>query len=132
MQFINICEVVSDVVGTNKQIYPNLKFVLKCQNLKVKVNKNAIKQILQNIISNACKYNIENGEVNIYHKDKHLYIQDTGKGIKEPQKIFNRLYSGEHSSGIGLDIVKRLAISMDIDIDVETSSKGSCFILKFR
>ena len=131
MEYQNICEALNDVILIHKQIYPNLSFEVKCQNFKAKVNKNAIKQILQNIISNACKYNTKDGFVKVYTKDKKLYIEDSGKGIKEPDKIFERLYSGEHSSGIGLDIVKRLANTMDIKIDVETSSSGSCFILVF-
>jgi len=58
-----------------------------------------------------------------------LYIEDSGKGIKEPAKIFQRSYSDEKSSGIGLDIVNRLAIAMNIDIKVKTKSQGSIFIL---
>lgn len=132
MEYINLCDEVNDVILIHKQIYPNLTFSVKCQSLKAKVNANAIRQILQNIISNACKYNIKDGYVHIYNKSNVLYIEDSGKGIKEPDKIFDRLYSGEHSSGIGLDIVKRLAFAMDIKIKVETSSSGSCFILIFN
>lgn len=131
MQVVNLCDIVNEVVQTHKQIYSNLTFNINCQYFSVKVNENAIKQILQNIISNACKYNVENGYVKIYTKDKKLYIEDGGKGINEPEKIFERSFSGEHSSGIGLDIVKRLATAMDIKVDVKTSTNGSSFILLF-
>ena len=131
MQDIDLCTIVNDISQTYKQIYPNINFQLTCQNFKVKTNNNAIKQILQNIISNACKYNIENGYIKIYTKNRALYIEDSGKGIKKPEKIFNRAYSEEHSSGIGLDIVKRLADAMKISIEVQTPKKGSIFILQF-
>ena len=131
MEFLNICEVVSDVMQTQEQIYPNLSFEMNCASLKVKVNKNAMRQILQNIISNACKYNAEYGYVKAYIQNDVLYIEDNGKGIEEPSKIFNRSYSAQNSSGIGLDIVKRLAVAMDISIEVKTSPTGSIFILKF-
>jgi two-component system OmpR family sensor kinase len=130
-QHINLCEMLHDIVQTYKQIYTNLTFDLECKNFKVKVNKSAIKQILQNIISNASKYNSQDGFVKIYTKDNALYIQDNGNGIKNPNKIFERSYSEKHSSGIGLDIVKRLAFAMDIKIDVKTSKNGSTFILIF-
>ena len=130
-QQINLCEMIQNIIQTHKQIYNNLTFDVECKNFKVKVNKNAIKQILQNIISNACKYNSKNGYVKIYTSQNTLYIEDGGKGIKEPDKIFERSYSEKHSSGIGLDIVKRLAFAMNIKISVKTSKNGSTFILKF-
>lgn len=131
MQNINICPLVKEVVDTQEELYKSIYFSLNCTNLKAKVHANAMKQILQNIISNACKYNSEDGEVKIYTKNNALYIQDSGKGIEEPEKIFERSYSAKHSSGIGLDIVRRLALAMNITIKVSTSKHGSCFILTF-
>jgi two-component system OmpR family sensor kinase len=131
MSNINVCKIVQEVAEVQKEIYPELHFQIECGNLKAKLNANATKQLLQNIISNACKYNTKNGFIKIYTKQNTLYIEDNGKGIKEPNKIFERSYSGEHSSGFGLDIVKRLALAMNIKIEVQTSSSGSCFILHF-
>lgn len=131
MQITNVCEIVEDVVSIQKLIYPNITFKNECSNLKVKLNPHATNQILQNIISNACKYNYTNGYVKIYNKENSLYIEDNGKGIQEPDKIFERSYSGEHSSGIGLDIVKRLAQAMHIKIEFNTNKSGTTFILTF-
>ena len=131
MQNLDICSVVHEVVETQQELYSDIHFEINCVNFKAKLNANAMKQILQNIISNACKYNSKNGYVKIYYKNSSLYIQDSGKGIKEPEKIFERSYSAEHSTGIGLDIVRRLAMAMNIKIEVTTSSYGSCFILHF-
>ena len=131
MESINICNLVREVVDMQHELYREINFQVECSSLKVKLNANATKQILQNIISNACKYNSKNGFVKIYQKNGNLYIEDSGKGIKEPQKIFDRAYSAEHSTGIGLDIVKRLALAMEIKISVITSESGSCFILHF-
>lgn len=132
MQVINVFDLLEDVAQIQKIIYPNIDFKIESSNFKVKINPYAMKQILQNIISNACKYNSKNGYVKIYAKGDALYIQDSGKGIKEPDKIFERSYSAEHSSGIGLDIVKRLSYAMNIEIEVSSSETGSCFILKFK
>ncbi|WP_457748824.1 sensor histidine kinase [Sulfurimonas sp.] len=131
MQNMNICPLVQEVVDTHEELYKEIRFKVHCSNFKAKIHANAMKQILQNIISNACKYNAKNGEVEIYTKYKSLYIKDNGNGIEEPEKIFERSYSGQHSSGIGLDIVKRLALAMKITIQVRTSNEGSCFILTF-
>lgn len=131
MQMQNICPIIQEVVDVQKVLYPSIDFKIQCNTFKAKVNTHAMKQILQNIISNACKYNTKNGYIKIYHKNNALYIQDSGKGIKEPEKIFERSYSNENSSGLGLDIVKRLAYAMNIEIEVQTKeTQGSLFIVK--
>ncbi len=131
MQEVNLFDIVQEIVQTQKQIYPHIDFDIQNSILKTKINPNAMKQILQNIVSNACKYNTKNGFVKIYAKEGRLYIEDSGKGVRNPQKIFERSFSDENSSGIGLDIVKRLAKSMNIDIKVISSDEGSIFILTF-
>lgn len=131
LQEENICQLVYEVVEIEETLYRDIIFKVECRALSEKVNAKALKQILQNIISNACKYNKKEGRVHIYTKANALYIEDSGKGIAEPERIFERSYSAEHSSGIGLDIVKRLAYAMNITIKVQSSANGSCFSLHF-
>ncbi len=129
---VNICDIVKDVMQLHQPNYPNLSFQIVCNSFMANSNKNAIKQILHNIISNACKYNNpKNGYVKIYTKDKTLYIEDSGVGIKEPEKIFDREYSAQNSSGLGLDITKRLCDTMNIKISVKSSNKKTIFLLTF-
>ena len=133
IQLLNVCEIVREVVEVQKSIYPNITFILDCSSFKAKVNPQAMKQMLQNIISNACKYNSQDGYVKIYDKNNSLHIEDGGKGIKDLDRIFERSYSTEHSSGIGLDIVKRLAKAMDIEIEIKTNkNRRTIFILTMR
>jgi len=129
---VNIFNIVDEVVAMHKTLYPNIDFKLEHFTLTVKTNPQALKQILQNIISNACKYNKKDGFVKIYTRGNRLYIQDSGKGIENPEKIFERSFSGENSSGIGLDIVKRLASALNIKIDVKSSNSGTIFVLEFE
>ncbi len=130
LQQLNLCKITQEIVQTQQQIYPDIRFVQECSNLTVKLNDHAIKQILQNIISNACKYNVAGGYVKIYNDEKALYIQNSGPKIESPEKIFDRAYSSdERSSGIGLDIVSRLARAMNIEIQVKTDEESNTFIL---
>jgi two-component system OmpR family sensor kinase len=131
MQYQLLCSTIEEVALTQKQIYPTIRFDIDCVGFKAKVNTKAFEQILQNIISNACKYNSKNGYIKIYTKEDSLYIEDSGEGIEEPNKIFERSYSTKESSGIGLDIVKRLSNAMEIEIEVQSSLKGTLFILKW-
>jgi len=60
-----------------------------------------------------------------------LIIEDSGVGIKEPQKIFDRYYKeSQRGIGIGLHIVKKLCDEIGVDIRIETEiGVGSRFIL---
>jgi signal transduction histidine kinase len=115
-------------------IYPTIKWHINNRTLKLRTNRDIFARIISNLISNAAKYNVANGEIiiNIDQKNKTLSIEDTGIGIKEPDKIFDRFYTeGERGTGIGLHIVKKLCDELNIDIDVTTHlKKGTIFTLK--
>jgi len=132
LEEVNLCKITQEILRTQQQLYPNIHFTQECSNFTAKLNAHAIKQILQNIISNACKYNTKNGYVKIYTKKNILYIQNSGPKIVDPEKIFKRSYSSDkRSSGIGLDIVNRLAKAMNIEIEVESGEKSNTFLLRF-
>jgi signal transduction histidine kinase/DNA-binding response OmpR family regulator/ligand-binding sensor domain-containing protein len=99
-------------------------------------------KILINLISNAIKYNIEGGsvEVRINRKDDFVIfeIQDTGIGIDEHDlsKIFLRFYqrpsqnlkANTSSTGIGLSLTKSLVELHHGSISVDSKiGKGSTF-----
>lgn len=130
----DLAKIVEEVVFTHQKIYPDINFETNITNLRTTINRNAFKQVMVNLISNACKYNKNNGTVKIYSENKTLYIQDSGVGIYNPSEIFERLYK-EHKSGygIGLDIVKRLCDAMNIKISVISEvGVSSTFILEFE
>ncbi|WP_457746226.1 sensor histidine kinase [Sulfurimonas sp.] len=129
---VNVCEIVKDITELHQPNYPEIHFYTTCTSLNVTAHKNALKQVLHNLISNACKYNKSDGFIKIYTQDNTLCIEDSGVGIKEPDLIFDREYSAQNSSGLGLDIVKRLCDAMNIKIEVQSSNEGSCFKLIFK
>ena len=130
LEEVNLCKIAQEICQTQEQLYPNIHFTQECSNLSAKLNADATKQILQNIISNACKYNVKNGYVKIYTKKNILCIQNSGPKIVDPEKIFERSYSSDkRSSGIGLDIVNRLARAMNIEVTVESNKESNTFLL---
>ncbi|MBP6660650.1 MAG: HAMP domain-containing protein, partial [Chitinophagales bacterium] len=75
-------------------------------------------RILENIISNAIKYNTPNGNITFEWNEKSnsLLIKDEGIGISKDQQpyLFNRFYRADNSrsseikgNGLGLSIVKK-------------------------
>ena len=114
-----------------KILYPDIHYTLSLDKTAVQTNKDALTRILDNLLSNAGKYNMANGKVMIRLINRSLFIEDTGKGIKNPSKIFDRHYKEqERGIGIGLHIVKKLCDELHIPIKVKSKEhEGSTIIL---
>jgi len=108
-------------------IFPDIRYEIAYFPLVLRSNREALTRILDNIISNASKYNMKSGEVRIYCRNRVLYIEDTGKGIKNPSKIYERYYKEQDRGiGIGLHVVKKLCDELGIVIHIESSEgKGT-------
>jgi signal transduction histidine kinase len=103
--------------------------------------------VLDNIVSNAVKYSPHDKQVWVRLKEDkankkvRVEVQDEGPGFSEEDKKklfgkFARLSAkptgGEHSTGLGLSIVKRLAEAMGANIWCEsTLGKGAMFVIEF-
>ena len=109
----------------------------------INVDEMRFKQVLLNILSNAIKYNSENGKVIIDSSTEknmlRLSISDTGKGLTPEQQIsifqpFDRAgaeNSNIEGTGLGLSITKNLLEKMDGKITVESMlGEGSCFCIQ--
>jgi signal transduction histidine kinase len=113
------------------------------ENSTVKAEEILLERILENLITNAIKYNNSGGTIFCEwdHKTNSLTIKDSGIGIPEEQLpfLFNRFYRADHSrssiipgNGLGLAIVKHLCDLQKIDISVESEeNKGTVFTLQF-
>ena len=101
------------------------------KSITIKSNKKAFERVISNLLSNASKYNRVDGSVSIKYHNQKLIISDTGKGIKDTKKIFNRFYKEQDRGiGVGLHIVKKLCDELNIKIEVKsTIGVGSHFIL---
>ena len=131
LEDVDVCQLIHEQTESYKRIFPSLNFAVTCSTFQAHINANAFKQLLHNLLSNACKYNRNHGTVSLYVQERTLYIQDSGSGIKNPERIFERNYSEQSSSGIGLDIVKRLCDAMSISIEVTSSQEGTTVALTF-
>ncbi|MGC4041086.1 MAG: HAMP domain-containing sensor histidine kinase [Flavobacterium sp.] len=104
-------------------------------------NKTLIRIMLNNLILNAIKYNIEKGNITIKAElsaeDYLLTISDTGKGMTETQlaKIFERftrINIEQEGQGLGLAIVDSIAKFHHIDIKVHSKvDAGTTFSVHF-
>ena len=124
--------VVNERIERFKELYPDLGFHTRiAPQVLLFVNKEAFLRILDNLLSNACKYNNAHGSVSVELQGHLLHIKDTGIGIKHPEQVFDRYYrEHERGIGIGLHIVKKLCDEVHIRISLKSEQgHGSVFTL---
>ena len=104
------------------------------KSIKVKADKEKIRQVLINLVMNSIKYGKENGTTEVTIEDLInnkiiVRVRDNGEGIEQHHitRIFERFYrvdkSGARSeggSGLGLSIVKHIIERHDEKIYVES------------
>jgi len=135
IEIFDLNMVITERILIVQKLFGDVHLYLNDETLKVHTSKNAFIRVIDNLLNNACKYNIPNGvvKIEIDAKLKTLLIKDSGKGIENPQKIFERFYqegNPTNGEGLGLHIVKKIADEMKIDIKVESVvDKGTIFTL---
>jgi signal transduction histidine kinase len=135
-----------EVINMEEAVDAVLKLINPAPNVEIeKINLNhevlfqplAFHQIISNVISNAIKYNDKQiVKVSIYfdRENASLSFQDNGPGIdaKYHAKIFEmfqtlgKSFNGESSTGIGLNLVKKLVQRNDVTIDVFNNEDVGC------
>jgi signal transduction histidine kinase len=149
-QPVQLAPLIDEVVGTARQLAEQNKnrLVVEAQeNLgAITVDPMRLRQILLNLLSNACKFTKE-GEVKLQasriSNGRHwieLSISDTGIGMTPEQqaKLFEEFSQAESTTaqrfggtGLGLAITRKLARMMGGDVTVASEpGKGSVFIVR--
>ena len=111
-------------------LYPDISYTLSMKDINLDTNKDAFTRIVDNILSNAGKYNITNGTVNIFLDQNALVIKDSGVGMINPSKIFDRFYKEQDRGiGIGMHIVKKLCDELSIEIEIKSREKNGTEVI---
>ena len=120
-------ELIADRINYFEILYPDIHYQISIDTIFLQTNKDAFTRIIDNLLSNAGKYNIANGNVYVILQGNSLSINDTGKGIKKPSKVFERYYKEQDRGiGIGLHIVKKLSDELMIPIKIQSQeNKGT-------
>ncbi len=145
----NLSDTVNKVISNNQNLADKKAIPILTEIDKnipaVYADEYACYQIVDNLLTNAIKFSPKesNIKVKLYSKDGlvTVVIQDNGPGIsEEDQKLLFRKFTtlsakptaGEHSSGLGLSIVKRMADSMNASVICESEvDHGTTFKVTF-
>jgi signal transduction histidine kinase len=92
------------------------------------------------VLDNACRYGRERVSLSVARADGHVLftIDDDGPGVpeNEAEAIFEPAQRGSAglssgpSAGLGLALARRLARSVEGDVDTERSADGGRFVVR--
>src|SRR5215475_3395552 len=147
---VDLVPLIDEVIGTARQLAEQNKnrLVVECQESlgPLTVDPMRLRQILLNLLSNACKFTKE-GEVTLRARkvpDGRSWIEfavsDTGIGMtaEQQQKLFEEFSQADAltarrfgGTGLGLAITRKLARLMGGDVTVASEpGKGSIFTVR--
>ena len=123
-----------DILARSKHI----TFDLHLQHATLFMERQKFVRIIDNLISNAIKYNKRGGKITIILQENMLSIADTGVGIAEDKIPFMfdrymRFNQSEGGFGVGLSIVKQIIDESGLKIEVHSKiGKGTTMILRWK
>ncbi len=104
----------------------------------LQIDKNDALRLVDNLISNAIKYNHQRGKLTINLNKRYFSIKDTGIGIKEKElktvlQRFKRANKSEGGFGIGLSIVNQVVDYYDFLLTIASKeSEGTEVIIRWE
>ncbi len=134
-EVLDLKEVCEEIVEGFRLQYPSQPFEVLVESQNIEVNPVDIRRIVQNLLSNAVKYNRDENLIKIYTTNQNLIIEDQGKGMEHPEKVFEKNYREDYTiQGNGLGLASVLAMLKRNNIHISVTSElnmGTKVLLKF-
>lgn len=143
---VRISVLLDDILDSLKPLAAQSQVFIHsdCQPISIEANPQQMKELLNNLITNAVKYNRPGGQVWIQIREKGdamlIRVRDNGMGIPEDSldRIFERFYRVDKGrsrkqggTGLGLSIVKHIVSFYQGTIRVSSElDKGSEFVVE--
>lgn len=145
---VDLRKISEEVIKRLKVIADSINVTMSCEGeATVKGDPNQMYTLISNLVSNAIKYNKENGTVLVTLSQTDdtvkISVKDSGVGIpkKDIPRICERFYrvDSSHSktsldsNGLGLAIVKQIVDDYDAELKIDsTTGVGSTFTIIFK
>jgi signal transduction histidine kinase len=102
----------------------------------IRMNKELLDVLLNNLLSNAISHNYDGGDIFISVSTNQLIISNTSKeGALDQQQLFKRFYKPSQSSshnGLGLSIVKQIADVSDLALNYSFDNNKHSFTVSWH
>lgn len=131
-------EVIDKSCKKFEPIAKDIQITNQVTSLIVDCDRSGMQKVIDNLISNAIKYNHQNGTITLKLENDIFSIQDTGIGIdtKHLFHIFDKYFQEDSSHkgiGLGLNIVKKYCDKYKIDIKIDSQKdEGTTFYLDLK
>jgi signal transduction histidine kinase len=90
--------------------------------------------LLSNLLSNAVRHNVDDGDIQIRLKEHELQISNSGRASSLPaEKMFERFQTGSEtgSTGLGLAIVKEIGTVTNMKVTYNYSGNRHILTIRF-
>jgi len=137
-ELFNLKDICVESIKKFKEISKDIKIIAELEEVKVEADRMGFVKVLDNLISNAIKYNKKDGYVKIILKKDYLIVEDNGIGMDSSElfRVFDRHYQADESKsgyGLGLSIVKSYCDKEKIYINIDSQKGiGSKFKLSLK
>jgi CheY-like chemotaxis protein/two-component sensor histidine kinase len=144
MESVRIHQIIDEAIDLTQVLAKGREIVVTLEtsiprDLHIKADTQRIKQVFLNLISNAIKYNVQGGTVQIGAQKKsdsvwRFLVKDSGHGIPPDQiqnvfKPFVRIENNQYETegtGLGLALTKKLVKAMNGQIGVHPNQNHGC------
>lgn len=135
---VDLTELLAVIVEDMEMLAPHLDVHTDIsKELRVWGDYDLLTQVLQNLISNAIKYNLPNGWIKIQAQQQETSVQVTITNASNPipasdrERIFDRFYRGDPARtrkvegvGLGLSLAREIARAHNGDLTLDSTSSG--------
>ncbi|HFK5538446.1 HAMP domain-containing sensor histidine kinase [Elizabethkingia anophelis] len=138
LNVINFSELLQERLQYFEDMFEiqNLTLVKEIQqDVYLNFDKNLASIVINNLINNSKRHNIENGKIVVILTDKYFQISNTGNPPTIPiDELFERFTRGnpdQNSIGIGLALVKKILEIYNTEISYHFESNRHTIVLYF-
>lgn len=135
---VNLSEILAEMEEDVELLAPHLEVQTEvAAQLRVQGDRDLLTQVLQNMISNAIKYNLTNGWIHIHARQQKatvlVTITNSSKNILQGdrERIFERFHRGDpartrkiEGTGLGLSLSREIARAHGGDLTLDSTSSG--------
>jgi len=130
-EYVDLKELLQERVEYFSLFLESKKIALKLDlrdDITLFADRNRLTKLIDNLFSNAIKYNKIRGSIEVVSRKHYFYIKDSGRGIEADklEQVFKRYERADKSVGgfgIGLSIVSKIAQEEGLKIEIDSVFK---------